>query len=82
MATMNAVTTYRARGMLDSCFRVGERRGRGFHAVPPVGYALVALAQCGYLVGAEWVGKLLLYPLSQPFFLGSPEHAAASCVLA
>ena len=75
--TINEVVTYVTLGMMDSCFRVGERRGRRFHAAPPVGYALVAMAQCGYLVGAEWVGKLLLYPLSQPFFLGSPEHAAA-----
>jgi hypothetical protein len=76
-ATMNEITTYLALGMMDSNFRVDERRGRRFHAAPPVGYALVGMAQCGYLVGAEWVGKLLIYPLSQPFFLGSPEHAAA-----
>ena len=76
-ATMNEVTTYLTLGMMHSCFRVGPRRGRRFHAAPPVGYALVAMSHCGYLVGAEWVGMVLLYPLSQPFFLGSPEHAAA-----
>jgi hypothetical protein len=76
-ATKNEVTTYLTLGMLDSYFRVGEHRGRRFHAAPPVGYALVAIGHCGYLVGSEWVGKLLLYPLSQPFFLGSPEHTAA-----
>ena len=68
---------YVALGMMDSCFRVSGRRGRRFHASPPVGYALVATGERGFLVGAEWVGKLLLYPLSHPFFLGSPEHAGA-----
>ena len=77
VATMNEVATYLILGMMDSCFRVSGRRGRRFHASPPVGYALVAMAQCGYLVGAEWVGKVMLSPVSQPFFLGSPEHKVA-----
>jgi hypothetical protein len=75
---LNEVVTYVMLCMMDSCFRVdAARRGRRFHAAPPVGYALVALAHVGYLVGVEWVGKLLVRPISQPFFLGSPQHTAA-----
>ena len=76
--TFNELATYTLLGIMDSCFRVDEgRRGRRFYAAPPVGYGLVAVGHCAYLVGFEWVGKLLMYPISHPFFLGSPQHKAA-----
>ena len=37
----------------------------------------MAFAHVAYLVGVEWVGKFFMHPVSQPFFLGSAEHAAA-----
>jgi hypothetical protein len=50
---------------------------RTFYAHPPTGYALVASPHVGYLLALEMVGKLLVSPLSQPFFLGSPQHVQA-----
>jgi len=35
----------------------------------------------GYLVAVEWIGKLFVSVVSQPFFLGSPEHKAAIAAL-
>ena len=48
-----------------------------FFALPPVGYALVGYPHVAYLLALEWVGKLIVSPISQPFLLGSPEHKAA-----
>lgn len=48
-----------------------------FFALPPVGYALVGYPHVAYLLALEWVGKLIVSPISQPFLLGSPEHEAA-----
>ena len=53
------------------------RLRRKFYAHPPTGYAIVAFPHVGYLLALEMVGKLLVSPLSQPFFLGSPQHDAA-----
>ena len=54
-----------------------SRLRRKFYTHPPTGYALVAFPHVGYLLALEMVGKLLVSPLSQPFFLGSPQHDAA-----
>ena len=53
------------------------RKRRKFYTHPPTGYALVAFPHVGYLLALEMVGKLLVSPLTQPFFLGSPQHAHA-----
>ncbi len=53
------------------------RQQRKFYTRPPMGFALVAFPHVGYLLALEMVGKLLVSPLTQPFFLGSPQHAAA-----
>lgn len=53
-----------------------------FFALPPVGYALVGYPHVAYLLALEWVGKLIVSPISQPFLLGSPEHKAAVLGLA
>ena len=80
--TLNEWLTYVFLGILHSAFRVGScARGRRFHTNPPVGFGLLACSQVGFLLGVEWVGKLMVYHVSQPFFLGSPEHAKAVSAL-
>lgn len=44
---------------------------------PPVAYSVTGTAPVAWLTLAEWTGRLFLTPASQPFFIGSPEHAAA-----
>ena len=79
---MNQVVTYILLGMVHSAFRkVPGQTGRRFHTRPPVGHGLLTFPHVGYLVGVEWVGKLFVYPVSQPFFLNSPQHAAAVAAL-
>jgi hypothetical protein len=79
---MNQLVTYILFGMLHAAFRqVPGHSGRRFHTRPPVGHGLLAFPHVGYLVGVEWVGKLFVYPVSQPFFLNSPQHAAAVAAL-
>ena len=56
----------------------GHRR---FFSYPPVGFGLAAFPHVGYLVAVEWIGKLYVSVVSQPFFLGSPEHKAAIAAL-
>jgi hypothetical protein len=71
------LTAYSMLAMLGSYFQgvpVGCHR---FFKAPPLAYALVGFAHLGYLVAVEWVGKLRVTAVSRPFFLGSPEHAAA-----
>lgn len=70
----NEVLTYVMFGMLKSLFSCTAQR---FYARPPVGYGIVAFPHLGYLVAVEWIGKLFMTPVSQPFFLGSSEHASA-----
>ena len=75
------LTTYALLALLGSFFQgVPLGHMRFFHA-PPLAYALAAFAHVGYLVCVEWVGKLRVTVVSQPFFLGSPEHAAAVAAL-
>jgi hypothetical protein len=54
---------------------------RVYYAAPPVGFALLAFAHVGYFISVEMVGKALVAPVSQPFFLGSAQHAAAAAAL-
>ena len=78
----NEGLTYTLLGLLFSAFFVDENlRGRRFHTAPPVGYVLLACGCLGFWLGVEWVGKLLAYPVSQPFFLGSREHEAEVAAL-
>jgi hypothetical protein len=69
--------TYLLLGMLGSYFRGVPPGSHRFFRAPPRAYGLAAIAHVGYLVAAEWVGKALLSVVSQPFFIASPEHAAA-----
>ena len=75
------LTTYALLALLGSFFQgVPLNHHRFFHA-PPLAYGLAAFAHVGYLVCVEWVGRLRVTVVSQPFFLGSPEHAAAVAAL-
>jgi hypothetical protein len=74
-ATYNELLTYILFGMFHSLFPAGPMRR--FYYQPPIGYGIAAFPHCGYLLGVEWIGKLLLYPISEPFFLGSDAHKAA-----
>ena len=56
-------------------------RERRFFHTPPLGFALVGYPHVAYLIALEWVGRLLVSPLSQPFLLESPQHAAAVAAL-
>lgn len=78
---LNEALTYALLGLVHSAFRAGAPAGRRYHTAPPLAFALLACGCVGSLVGVEWVGKLLVYPVSQPFFLGSPQHAAAVAAL-
>jgi hypothetical protein len=74
-ATYNELLTYILFGIFHSLFPAGPTRR--FYYQPPIGYGLAAFPHCGYLLGVEWIGKLLLYPISEPFVLGSDAHKAA-----
>ena len=50
---------------------------RRYFTSPPLGFAIVGFPYVAYLVALEWIGKLLVSPLSQPFILESEQHAAA-----
>ena len=54
---------------------------RVFYAAPPLCCVLLAFPHVGYFASVEWVGKALIAPASQPFFLGSAEHEAAAAAL-
>jgi hypothetical protein len=54
---------------------------RCFYAKPPVGYALLGFPHVAYYAAIELVGKVIVSPASQPFFLGSDEHATAAACL-
>jgi hypothetical protein len=48
-----------------------------FYDYPPIGYALLGFPHVGYVLVLEWVGILIVSPITQPFLIGSPEHQAA-----
>ena len=54
---------------------------RRYFTTPPLGFALVGSSHVAYIAALEWVGKLLVSPLSQPFVLESAQHAAALAAL-
>jgi hypothetical protein len=54
---------------------------RRFFSRPPVGFALVGFPHVAYYIALEWVGRLLVSPVSAPFFVGSAAHAAAAAAL-
>ena len=75
------LVTYVTLGIVSSMFMAVPEGRRRFFTRPPVGYGLAALAHVGYVVAVEWVGRLFVSVVSQPFFLGSPEHEAAIAAL-
>jgi hypothetical protein len=75
------LVTYVTLGIVGSMFAAVPEGRRRFFTRPPVGYGLAALAHVGYVVAVEWVGRLFVSVVSQPFFLGSPEHDAAIAAL-
>jgi hypothetical protein len=82
--TLNEAFTYALLALSHSAFRRPSSAcppGRRFHASPPLCHVLLASGPMGCLLGVEWVGKLLAYHVSQPFFLGSQQHAAAVAAL-
>jgi hypothetical protein len=54
---------------------------RRFFSRAPLGFALVAFPHVGYFIALEWIGKLLVSPVSAPFLLGSTAHSAAADAL-
>eukprot|EP00170_Pyropia_yezoensis_P003516 contig_14670_g3526 len=70
----NELLTYVAMSIVDALFRCSSELR--FYAKPPVGYGVVSFPHCGYVVAVEWIGKLLVAPYSQPFFIGSELHKA------
>ena len=77
LTMFNELETYLLLGMLGSYFQRVPSGSHRFFRAPPRAYGLVAMGHVGYLVAAEWVGKVLLSVVSQPFFIASQEHAAA-----
>jgi len=73
--------TYVFLGTAASLFGDVPAGHRRFFSYPPVGFGLAAFPHVGYLVAVEWIGKLFVSVVSQPFFLGSPEHEAAIAAL-
>ena len=73
--------TYCTLGMLASCFRNVPAGCHRYFRVPPFAYGLAACSHIGYLVSIEWVGKLFMSVVSQPFFLGSSQHRDAIAAL-
>jgi len=71
----NELLTNVVMATVDALFRCSSEIR--FYANPPVGYGVACFPHCGYIVAVEWVGKLLMTPYSQPFFVGSTEHKAA-----
>jgi hypothetical protein len=71
----NEVLTYSVFAMLKALFPASGRLR--FYARPPACFCLLAFPHVGYLGVVEMLGKLFLYPMSEPFVLGSPKHAAA-----
>jgi len=59
----------------------GAPCARRFFTRPPLGFALVGFPHVAYYISLEWVGKLLVAPISAPFFLGSAAHEAAAAAL-
>jgi len=54
---------------------------RLFYLTPPLGFAVVAYPYLAQVMAVECVGKMLVSPFSQPFLLGSDQHAATMAAL-
>ena len=80
-AKFDELATCALLALLGSFFQGMPPDHRRFFRAPPLAYALAAFAHGGYLVCVEWVGRLRVTVVSQPFFLGSAEHAAAVAAL-
>jgi hypothetical protein len=72
------LTTYALLALLGSFFQGVPLNHHRFFRAPPLAYGLAAFAHVGYFISVEMVGKALVAPASQPFFLGSAQHAAAA----
>lgn len=59
----------------------GRLPPRNFYTRPPVGFALLAFPHVAYYVAVELVGKAMVSPASEPFFLRSLRHAEAAAAL-
>lgn len=68
--------TYVCISMMDSLFPVSEGYDV-YHFQPPRGYSLLAVAANGFFAVVEWVARLYITPLTNPFTLGSAQHKAA-----
>jgi len=67
--TWNEALTYVKTSMLDSLFCLSELHDV-YHLRPPTGYALMAMAGCGFFSAVEWVARLFIGPVSSSFTLG------------
>jgi len=72
----NEALAYVSMSMLDSLFP-GSELYEVYHLRPPTGYALMAMAGCGFFSAVEWVARLFIGPVSSSFTLGSEQHKAA-----
>ena len=59
----------------------GAAGAHRFFASPPLGFALVGFPYVAHFIALEFVGRLLVSPMSAPFILGSAAHAAAAAAL-
>jgi hypothetical protein len=74
---LDELATHCMLGMLASFFRGVPAGAQRFFSEPPYAFGLAAFPHVGYLLAVEWVGTLHVTVVSEPFFLGSPSHAAA-----
>ena len=59
----------------------GAASARRFFARPPLGFALVGFPYVAHFIALEFVGRLLVSPMSAPFILDSAAHMAAAAAL-
>jgi len=71
------LAVYAMLGMLKALFSHVPEGHATFFTTPPVAYGLAAFPYAAHVVGVEWVGRACLHIASEPFFLGTPAHAAA-----
>ena len=71
------LAVYAMLGMLKALFSHAPEGHATFFTTPPVAYGLAAFPYAAHVVGVEWVGRACLHIASEPFFLGTPAHAAA-----
>ncbi len=70
-AMMQEAAQYAHGGLVQSFFSTGDRY---FYPKPPLAYSLLGFAHVGYVVAVEWVGKLFMTAVSDPFALMSTKH--------